>query len=86
MARKLNEVEVSLNENAIEKNIARIEELQAFLIPKTKLELRYGLPLSFKRTVEQYREAIKDWEDEAVGLAKTNKALQDQIDQGVEEK
>lgn len=84
--RKLSKEEIELNKKAIERMKKRNNYIQNYFIPKTKLELEYGLNKAFEETKDQYENAIKEWEIELKTNLQQIEILEKQIKFGVEEK
>ena len=86
MRRKLDKWEKEANEKGIKRMEERNIQLIDYLIPKTELELKFGIEASYKKLKNDYEEAIKGWKEELDNNKKTINALKEQNEKGVEVK
>lgn len=62
--RQLSDEEKSLNHKAIERMKERNRIIEKYFIPKYKLEIEFGVPLTLEDMQRKYNDSIKDWESE----------------------
>lgn len=84
--RKLSEIEVSLNSNAIKRIEKRNKHIESYLIPKTELDINFGLPFNFEETMKELNAALKEWKGELKSNEAQIKILTDQNENGVQMK
>lgn len=86
MNRQLSKIEKDLCRKSINRLTKRNAELINYLIPKTELDINFGLKATYDKTLKEYNDALESWKSEIKNNEQQIKILNEQINKGVEVK